>query len=172
MSIKGIISIMAYIATIFVANWAIAVFGVVPVGFGLYAPAAVYVVGVAFTLRDIAQEEAGSRWVLAAIVAGAALSAIVSPQLALASGTAFLFSELADFAVYTPLRRRNWVLAVAASNTVGLIADSLLFLWLAFNSFDYLAGQIIGKASMTLLAVAVIMAWRKLHPTEHSHATV
>jgi hypothetical protein len=40
-----------YISTIFVANLAIERFGLVPVGFGLYAPAGVYFVGLAFTFR-------------------------------------------------------------------------------------------------------------------------
>jgi uncharacterized PurR-regulated membrane protein YhhQ (DUF165 family) len=51
-------------------------------------------------------------------VIGAGLSALVSPQFAVASGIAFLVSELADLAVYTPLRQRNWLAAVALSNTV------------------------------------------------------
>ena len=73
----------------------------------------------------------------------------------------FLLSELADFGVCTPLRRRNWIAAVALSNTVGLIADSILFLYLAFGSLDFLAGQIVGKLWMTLLAVVLLWTWRQ-----------
>ena len=152
---------LAYVATIFAANWAIATFGPVPVGFGLMAPAGVYFAGLAFTLRDLTQEALGSRVVLGAIVVGAALSGAISGELALASGTAFLFSELADFAVYTPLRRRNWLGAVAASNAVGLVVDSALFLWLAFGSLDFLPGQVVGKASMTLLALVLLSLLRR-----------
>ena len=54
------IFLLLYIATIFAANWAIATFGVVPVGFGLMAPAGVYFAGLAFTLRDLTQERLGS----------------------------------------------------------------------------------------------------------------
>lgn len=152
--------IVAYIATIFAANWAIQTFGVVPVGFGLMAPAGVYFVGLAFTFRDLAHEEVGRRWIVVAIVVGAGLSALVSPQFALASGTAFLLSELADFAVYTPLRERGWLRAVAASNAVGLVVDSALFLWLAFGSLAFLPGQIVGKAWMTGLAIVVLWGAR------------
>ena len=88
----------------------------------------VYFAGLAFTLRDFLQERLGRLWTVAAIVIGAALSALVSPQFALASGVAFLLSELADFAVYTPLRRRSWGVAIVASNLVGLTIDSALFL--------------------------------------------
>jgi hypothetical protein len=150
------IYLLAYILTIFGANWAIETWGLVPVGFGLYAPAGVYFVGVAFTLRDLAQERVGKAWILAAIGIGSLLSAFVSPQFALASAVAFGLSELADFAVYTPLRRRNWLGAVALSNTVGLVLDSILFLWLAFGSLDFLAGQIVGKAEMTIAAVVLL----------------
>jgi queuosine precursor transporter len=146
--------VLAYVATIFAANWAIQAFGVVPVGFGLMAPAGVYFAGLAFTLRDLVQERWGRGITVLAIVAGAGLSSWVSGPLALASGTAFLVSELADFAVYTPLRRRGWIVAVTASNLVGLTLDSALFLWLAFGTLDFLWGQIVGKAWMTALAVA------------------
>lgn len=153
--------LIAYIATILLANWAIQVFGPVPVGPGLRAPAGVYFAGLAFSFRDLVQEQLGRRWTVLAILIGAALSALVSPQFALASGTAFLVSELADFLVYTPLRQRSWLGAVFASNVVGLIADSGLFLWLAFGSLDFLAGQAVGKGWMTLLAVAILWLWRR-----------
>jgi queuosine precursor transporter len=149
-----------YMSTIFAANWAIATFGAVPVGFGLLAPAGVYFAGLAFTLRDLTQESLGRRWTLVAIFAGAALSAAFGGRLALASGVAFCLSELADFAVYTPLRERRWLPAVGLSNAVGLVVDSALFLWLAFGSLDFLAGQIVGKTWMTVLAIAVLWGVR------------
>lgn len=153
--------LLGYVATIWLANWAIQTFGLVPVGLGLLAPAGVYFAGLAFTLRDLTQEALGRWWTVAAILVGAALSALVSPQFAFASGVAFLVSELADMAVYTPLRRRHWLGAVALSNTVGLVIDSMLFLWLAFGSLDFLPGQVVGKASMTIGAVAVLWIWRR-----------
>ena len=153
--------LIAYILTIFAANWAISRFGAVPVGFGLLAPAGVYLAGLAFTLRDLTQERLGRAWVVAAIVGGAVLSAVISPQFALASGVAFLVSEFADLAVYTPLRERHWLGAIAASNVVGLVLDSVLFLTLAFGSLEFLTGQIVGKAWMTLLAVLLITMWRR-----------
>jgi queuosine precursor transporter len=76
--------LIAYIATIFVANWAITTFGLVPVGFGLLAPAGVYFAGLAFTFRDLTQEALGRRWTYAAIVIGAALSGLLSGPLAIA----------------------------------------------------------------------------------------
>jgi uncharacterized PurR-regulated membrane protein YhhQ (DUF165 family) len=46
------VTFLAFVATVWVANYAVQHYGVVGVGFGLKAPAGVYVVGVAFTLRD------------------------------------------------------------------------------------------------------------------------
>lgn len=156
MRARGLVAAAAYVGTIFAANWAVSHYGVVPVGFGLMAPAAVYFVGVAFTLRDLVQDWLGRGAVLAAIAVGGLASALVSPRFAVASAVAFLTSELVDFAIYTPLRDRHWLRAVAASNVVGLVIDSVLFLWLAFGSFEFLPGQIVGKAWMTVAAVVVL----------------
>lgn len=162
----GWLTAALYVGTVFAANWAIQRFGAVPVGFGLAAPAGVYFAGLAFTLRDLTHEALGRRAVLAAIAAGAACSALVSPRFALASGTAFLLSELADYAVYAPLRRRHWLGAVALSNAVGLVLDSVLFLGLAFGSLAFLPGQVVGKAWMTALALALLWLRRRRSPVD------
>lgn len=164
MSIRtlGFVTLAGYVLTIFAANLAITYLGIVPVGLGLMAPAGVYFAGMAFSLRDALQETLGRRWVVMAILIGAAVSAALSAQLALASGLAFLFSELADFMIYTPLRQRNWLGAVVTSNTVGAVVDSALFLWLAFGSLEFLVGQIVGKLWMTALTVVILLAWRRI----------
>jgi uncharacterized PurR-regulated membrane protein YhhQ (DUF165 family) len=103
--------------------------------------------GFAFTFRDLTQEWLGRKAVTVAILVGAFLSWAVTSNrdLAVASAGAFMFSELADFAVYQPLRERRWLLAVFASNVVGLVIDSILFLQIAFGSLDFIEGQIMGK---------------------------
>lgn len=167
----GPLALIGYIATIFAANWLIARYGLVSVGFGLLAPAGVYMAGLAFSLRDAVQETLGRRWTIAAVLIGAALSAALSGPLALASGAAFLLSESCDMAVYTPLRRRGWLVAVSASNVAGLVVDSALFLWLVFGSLDLLAGQLAGKAWATAVTVGLIAAWR-LWAAQSSVATM
>ncbi|MYU20779.1 VUT family protein [Streptomyces sp. SID8352] len=153
----GATALTAYIATIPAANLAVTHFGVVPVGLGYTAPAGVYAVGLALVLRDVAREAAGRAAVLAAIVVGAGMSWwLADPALAVASTAAFVLAETMDFAVYEPLRRRGLLVAMLASNAVGLAADSLIFLRLAFGSLEYLPGQLLGKTWMTLAAVAVI----------------
>ena len=89
------------------------------------------------------------------------LSGILSePAIILGSTCAFLFSELADFAVYTPLRERHLTLAIVLSGLVGSIVDSVIFLSLAFGSLDFIVGQVIGKFWMSLIAGAMIIMWR------------
>lgn len=159
MNLRATTAATAYIATIPAANLLVAHFGAVPVGFGLMAPAGVFMVGLALVLRDLVHEAAGRWAVLAAIAAGAGLSYLLaSPALATASAAAFGAAELADMAVYEPLRRRGLLVAVLASNAVGLVVDSWLFLHLAFGNLAFLPGQIVAKTEMTLLAVAVLWA--------------
>lgn len=166
----GIAAAILFVGTVYAANYAVEHWGLVSVGFGLMAPAGVYFVGLAFTLRDIIHRTLGRYVVIGAILVGAVLSYWISDgvtlpgghvSLALASGIAFLLSEAADLAVYEPLRKRGWLPAVAASNAVGLVIDSALFLWLAFGGLAFFWGQVVGKAWMTLLAIAILaLIWR------------
>ena len=163
---EGFFYLAAFAACIPAANWLIGHAGtfcvpdgpcLIPVAPGLMAPSGVLMVGLALVLRDLVQRRLGKAWSLAAIVAGAALSGVLAPPaLVVASAVAFLLSELADFAVYTPLQRRRLVLAVFASGLCGLVVDSVVFLWLAFGSLDFLAGQVVGKAWMVVLSLPLI----------------
>jgi len=174
---EGIAYLIAFMGCIPAANWMIGHIGtscvpggpcLVPVfpwspgGGPMMAPSGVSMIGIALVLRDLVQRRLGRVAALLAIVAGAALSgAVAPPALVLASTTAFFLSELADFLVFTPLQKRGLVIAVLASGVVGLIADSLLFLYLAFGSLEFLAGQIAGKAWMVVLALPVVHWIRK-----------
>jgi len=161
---------LAFMATIPAANWLIGHVGtecipggpcVVPVGFGLTAPSGVLMIGLALVLRDAVQETGGRQVAILAILGGAGLSALVAtPSIAFASAVAFLLSELADLAVYTPLRRRGLGLAILASGIVGAVVDSAVFLWLAFGSLDFMAGQVVSKTWMALVAALVIAMQR------------
>jgi uncharacterized PurR-regulated membrane protein YhhQ (DUF165 family) len=164
---EGLVFLAAYIASIPAANWLIQHIGTVcppnspcliPVGpGGLMAPSGVLMVGLALVLRDLVQRRLGTAYGLGAILAGTLLSAMLAPaSLVVASAVAFLLSELVDFAVFTPLQRRGLVFAVLASSAVGLVADSILFLWLAFGSLNFVTGQIVGKAVMVLATLPAI----------------
>ena len=165
---EGLLFLAGFALTIPAANWLIGNAGTVctpdgpcliPVGFGLMAPSGVLMVGLGLVLRDLVQRRLGVAWSALAILAGAALSALLAPPaLVLASALAFTLSEAADLVVYTPLQRRGLVLAVAASGLAGLAVDSVAFLWVAFGSLDFLAGQVLGKAWMVLAALPLV-AW-------------
>jgi queuosine precursor transporter len=165
---EGSVFLLLFALTIPTANWLIGNAGtlcvpqgpcLVPVAPGLMAPSGVMMAGVALVLRDLVQRRLGVGLASLAILGGAGLSAFLAPPaLVVASATAFLISEFADLAVYTPLARRGLVIAVVASGVVGLVVDSIVFLWLAFGSLDFLAGQIVGKAWMVLLSIPFV-AW-------------
>lgn len=166
---RALIASILFLATIPLANWMIGNVGscvpngpcLIPVWPGLMAPSGVLLVGLAFVLRDWAHEHVGSFGTVLLITAGAMASFLaVDSTIALASAAAFYASELIDLAVYSPLRRRGLVLAVAASSVVGAVVDSAIFLFLAFGSLAYLPGQVIGKVWMVAAAVAVLLVIR------------
>lgn len=153
----------AFVACVWLANWMTNRWGFVHLGPFAFT-AGTYAAGLSFGLRDALQEASGRSKVIGAILVGAALSALVSPSLALASGVAFLLSESLDLAIYTPLRERHWHAAVVASNLAGGLADTLLFLWLAFGaaavSGPAVTGQMAGKALMVLPGLVVVRCVR------------
>lgn len=166
----GITAAILFVATVWFANWLLTRYGVVSIGFGLHAPAGVFAVGVAFTLRDIVHRTLGRVAVLVCIAAGCLLAYFIEANatipggltsIAVASAVAFLFSETADLLVYTPIEERSFAGAVAASNVVGAVVDSALFLWLAFGSLAFIEGQIVGKLLMTAAALPLVIAGRK-----------
>jgi uncharacterized PurR-regulated membrane protein YhhQ (DUF165 family) len=169
--LEGFAFLLAFGLCIPAANWLIGNAGtfcvpngpcLIPVAPGVMAPSGVLMIGLALVLRDLVQRRLGVNWALGAIFAGAALSAYIAPPaLVIASTVAFLLSELVDLGIYTPLQKRGLVLAVAASSIVGLLVDSVIFLWLAFGSLDYLAGQVIGKTWMVLLALPIVALLRR-----------
>jgi len=171
----GIVAFAGFLTCIPLANWLILHIGtscvpygpcMVPVAPGILAPSGVLTVGVALVLRDIVQRCLGLRLGLVAIAIGTALSSLVAPpSLVAASGIALALSELADCAVYTPLQQRRLMAAVVASSMIGLVLDSIVFLWLAFGNLGFLPGQIIGKAWAVLISIPVVGLARRVAPT-------
>lgn len=162
---NAVFAAVAYVAAIVTANVATARYGMVPVGFGLTATAGTYAAGLAFGARDLIQETGGRRAVIAAIALGATLSWwLATPALAVASTAAFAIAETADWAIYTPLRRQGWARAVVASNVVGAVIDTIVFLFLAGFPLTVAAvsGQLVGKILWaTLIPVLVISVARR-----------
>lgn len=178
--VGGTFAVVGFVGSVLVANYVTTRYGFVPVGFGLAATAGTYAAGFALALRDAIQDTLGRWAVVAAIALGAALSFLVSdPFIALASAAAFLVSELADFAVYTPLRRRSqlgdrrWAAAVLASNAAGAVVDSVIFLGIAFGAAAIapaLFGQFVGKGwvSLTYLLIGWVVSRALLRKSQHA----
>lgn len=145
---SGWISLVLFVLLIPLSNWVIVNLGVVcpsgepclvPVLPGLWAPSTVLLAGFSLVLRDVVHHCLGWRWALSSIFFGAIISGFISDSaLVVASVSAFLFAELADFAV-----------------------DSAIFLTLAFGSVEYLFGQVLGKFWINLLAGVAIAVWRR-----------
>lgn len=159
---KSLGLLIGYVATILAANYVTTEYGMVPVGFGLAATAGTYLIGLLFILRDSLQDVAGKAAVFGAIAVGALLSYFISdPFIATASVVAFVLAEVIDFCIYTPLRKRGYVRAAIASNTVGSLVDTVVFLTVAgFPVAAALPGQMVGKLLITAVVVALVAGIR------------
>lgn len=165
----GLAAFGFYVGMIYLANALTVRFGLVSVGFGLVATAGTYTAGWAFVGRNLVQEVLGRRLVVAAILLGAGVTwLLTSRTLALASGTAFLLSETADFLVYTPIRERgkasrSWAVAAVAGNGCGAVIDTFVFLSLAgFPVLALTPGQLVGKAYATIVYLGIGWLVRRL----------
>lgn len=158
--------------SVWLANYLVNEFGPIRVWpTELLAPAGVYVIGLAFLLRDTVQRFGGQLLALAAIGAGAALSALVSTDLALASAAGFAASEIAGLTVFWLMRgnqagRAGLGAAVVASSLVAAALDSYVFLSLAPfpNALSYFNGQFVAKVSVLALAVPFVLMARRRFP--------
>jgi queuosine precursor transporter len=120
--------VAGYVAAIVLVNWLFAALPMVETPFGAWPPASL-IVGFVLILRDMAQREVGHYVLIAMLAAGVITYVMVDPFIALASVSAFLVSETADWIVYTltkrPLRDR-----ILASSAVSSPLDSVVFLGL------------------------------------------
>lgn len=92
---------------------------------------------VAYFVTDVCNRTAGPAaarrvaWVGFAV--GLILSAIFAPlRIAIASGTAFIVSQLLDVAIFNRLRRQTWWQAPLFGSAVASIVDTSLFFGIAF----------------------------------------
>lgn len=159
---RAVLAIIGYIAALVAANWATSHYGLIPVGFGQTATAGTFAAGAALMLRNVIQDHIGRGAVVIAVLFGSLISALTSaPAVALASGCAVLISELADTAVYTPLRKHGWVRAVLPATLFGALLDTVVFLDLAgLPVWPQVPGQLVGKAWAVAVPVAAVLAVR------------
>jgi queuosine precursor transporter len=141
-----------YVVCIVLVNWTFTVLAPWPTPLGdLYI--ANVIVGFVFVLRDYAQREVGHKVLLATLVAGVITYFMVDPAIAVASITAFVISEMADWAIYSftkrPLQSR-----ILISSLVSVPLDTL--------AFQHLAGYLTPAAFTTEVlskALGVAVVW-------------
>jgi uncharacterized PurR-regulated membrane protein YhhQ (DUF165 family) len=153
-----LLAFVSFVACVVAANVMTARLGLV-----LGVTAGTFTAGLALLVRDWLDEVAGWRWILGAIAVGAGLSFAMTPgyRLALASGLAFTLSELVDWSVYRPLRHRGWAPAAVASNIVGALVDSTLFLAVAgFPLWPGIPVQTAVKGAVTTAFVVLVVVAR------------
>jgi uncharacterized PurR-regulated membrane protein YhhQ (DUF165 family) len=149
------VSAALFVTLVVASNWLTARYGLVA-GF---VTAGTFTAGLVLAVRDAVRETGGLLAAYGCVAAGAALSAwLATPALALASAAAFAVAETLDSLVYEPLRRRGRVRALAASNLVGSIADTVVFLLLAgFPLWPAAAGQVAVKVTLSVLVAAPLV---------------
>jgi uncharacterized PurR-regulated membrane protein YhhQ (DUF165 family) len=160
--VRMTVAVGAYVAAIVLVNW-------------LFAPAqlvegvtqwttkdwgtfylANLVVGFVFVLRDYAQREVGHSILIATALAGLITYAMVDPMIAVASITAFIVSELADWAVYSftkkPLQQR-----ILISSLIAVPLDTVVFQYLAqYLTPAAFTTEVLSKA------IGVLLVWQLL----------
>lgn len=157
--IVGWVSIAGFLCSIPFANWWLSNNGMWNAPWLGMLPSALWVVAISFVLRDMAQITLGKQYAWAAIAIGTVLSWwLASPQLAVASGAAFLISESIDAAIFTPLANRGrFLLAVTVSGYIAGFIDSAVFVRIAFDSW---AGWWqLGIAKAIVIMFATPIAW-------------
>lgn len=125
------------------------------------------IIGAMFFVRDIVQQRIGRLFTVVLILIGTIISAVVSPEVALASGAAFLLSESTDMAIFTSLHMRRPALAVLFSGLAASFVDTFSFLLIAFGSIDTWESQVIGKVITTIICTVAFAAWRRTRHANH-----
>lgn len=92
---------------------------------------------VAYFVNDLTNRRFGPAAARKVVYVGFALAVLLSiilatPRIALASGTAFLVSQMLDIGVFNRLRRQTWWRAPLAGGLLGSAIDTALFFSIAF----------------------------------------
>ena len=117
-----------------------------------------------FLVTDLSNRALGPQAARRVAWAGFAVAVLVSLwlapwRIALASGAAFLFSQLMDVAVFNRWRRQSWWKAPFIGSLVASVVDTAVFFFLAFagSGPDWLqlaGGDLAVKAVMAVLLLA------------------
>jgi uncharacterized PurR-regulated membrane protein YhhQ (DUF165 family) len=123
------ISPIAYLLSIVAINWGFVHIPMIRLPWGDFWSVGTLGIGFVYVLRDLSQRRLGGKviWLMAA---GIAITALMSPTLAVASGAAFAIGEGIEMVIFTvsgrPFRQR-----VLWSALPAVVADTFVFLLLA-----------------------------------------
>lgn len=167
---KWIVGIL-YILSIIFGNLLVVYLGIIHM-FGLVFPAGAIAIGLTFSLRDFVQRSFGHKvWyfmiistILTALLSFVLANMPIPPwKIALASAVAFIVSEAIDWLVYT-VTKMDIVYRIVISNLFSTPLDSILFVGIAFGSFNFfdppVYGQAIVKYVSGLIVLPIIMWMR------------
>lgn len=150
----------AYVALIVAVNYGFTVVPLVPTPWGDMFPPMSLAVGLVFVARDFAQREAG-HWVIGAMLVGGVISYFMaSPYVAIASVSAFLVSETADWIVYT-WTRRPFAQRILISSVISTPIDSAVFLYM-IGHFGWSAVVLMTAAKM----IGALIVWQMVRGRE------
>lgn len=157
------LAVLAWLAAVPAANYTTGAFGFADLPWLGLVPYGTIFAGVVLVARDVVQDETHAWWLIPALitVGGLVSFGVAPPTIAAASVLAFVVSELADWAIYTPLRRHGWVVAAMVSSIIGGAIDSALFLRVAFDSVDGWLPLAIAKTIVVTGTVWSVDRWRK-----------
>ena len=148
---------IAYVACILAVNIGFVYVPPMPLLGEMWPPMSL-LVGLIFVLRDFSQREIGHR-VIGAMLIGALLSYyLADPFVAVASVTAFLISETADWLVYS-LSKRPLQPRIVISSAIGTPLDSAVFL--AMIGYFSIGGVVLMTISKMVGAFVVMYLLRR-----------
>jgi len=151
---------LIYIALIVIVNYAFTVLPLVALPGGDMWPPASLLVGFIFIARDYAQREIGHRVIIAMLMAAGLSYLMADPFVAVASLSAFLVSEFADWGVYT-YTKRPFAQRVLLSSAIGTPLDSAIFL-MVIGHFSIVAAIVMTLSKM----LGALVVWWMIRKRE------
>ncbi|WP_376696368.1 queuosine precursor transporter [Wenzhouxiangella sp. EGI_FJ10305] len=122
---------------------------------------------VSYFITDLTNRRFGSGSARRVVYIGFALAVVASiwlasPRIALASGTAFLVSQLMDVAIFDRLRERAWWQPPLFSSVIGSLVDTALFFALAFwgTTMPWVTLAVGDYGVKVAIALILLIPWR------------
>ena len=142
-----------YIILIVLINIGFSFVPLVPI-FGEMFPPLSLAVGLIFVARDFAQREIGHKVIGAMLIAGLLSYIMADPFVAMASVTAFIISEFADWGIYT-WTKKPFAQRILISSIISTPLDSGIFLAM-IGHFSILNTALMTIAKM----IGAIVVWK------------